>query len=677
MRAATLKGLALHTADDAGPVGPDTKFGWGLLNAKRAAETITANGSASLINELVLTQGQTITLQVDSDGFSDLIASISWTDRPGVINNSTNSIIPALINDLDIRVSKNGGTYYPWRLTSVSSNSNTGDNKVDPFERIEVDYASGTYTITISHKGTLVGGSQAFTLIVTGLEVECLAATVPQGISINDISNAKAMVSWDLIPGASYDLRYRKAGTSTWTTISSIPTSSYEITGLDSFTEYEVEVRSKCGEGSPSAYSTGINFTTLGLNYCVSRSNNPNSLHISNVTLNTINNNSTRTTYSDFTNISTDLDAGQTYSISITTTAAGNYLNSYAAWIDYNNNGVFDADERIFSHSTTTSNSTVTGNFTVPSNVNPLTTTMRVSMSYDSTIPEPCGIFAHGEVEDYAVNLKTVVCAATIPANIIAANISGSSALISWSTVLGSSYDLRYREVGASTWSTIEDIATTSYEITGLAVFTQYEVAVRSKCPEGAPSSYSTVVNFTTLGQDYCDSSTIAPDYTQYISNVTLNTINNSSSASTYSDFRNISTELTAGETYTISITTTAEANYASAYAVWIDYDLNGAFDSSELVFSFTANAYTLATGSFTVPSGTNIHGSTMRVSMTYGGTIPGPCDQLEYGEVEDYTIFFQAVDCVVAVPQDVLVQEIIGQTPPFRGPPFQVLCTI
>ena len=40
MRAATLKGLALHTADDAGVSGPDAVFGWGLLNTKKAAEVI-------------------------------------------------------------------------------------------------------------------------------------------------------------------------------------------------------------------------------------------------------------------------------------------------------------------------------------------------------------------------------------------------------------------------------------------------------------------------------------------------------------------------------------------------------------------------------------------------------------------------------------------------------------
>ena len=44
MFASTLKGLVCHTSDDAGNVGPDPVFGWGLLNAKKAAETISNNG---------------------------------------------------------------------------------------------------------------------------------------------------------------------------------------------------------------------------------------------------------------------------------------------------------------------------------------------------------------------------------------------------------------------------------------------------------------------------------------------------------------------------------------------------------------------------------------------------------------------------------------------------------
>ena len=51
MKAATLKGLALHTADDTDIAGPDAKTGWGLLNTKVAAETITKKGFESWISE--------------------------------------------------------------------------------------------------------------------------------------------------------------------------------------------------------------------------------------------------------------------------------------------------------------------------------------------------------------------------------------------------------------------------------------------------------------------------------------------------------------------------------------------------------------------------------------------------------------------------------------------------
>ncbi|MDG1331051.1 MAG: S8 family serine peptidase [Crocinitomicaceae bacterium] len=169
MRAATLKGLALHTADDAGANGPDAVFGWGLMNSKRAAEAISNNGGQSLIQELTLSPGQTYTINVDADGINDLLASISWTDLPGTANTGTvNPSTKYLVNDLDIRVSKSGTNYTPWRLTGPASNTK-GDNDVDPYERVDVGNASGTYTITVTHKGSLSGGSQNFSLIVTGL----------------------------------------------------------------------------------------------------------------------------------------------------------------------------------------------------------------------------------------------------------------------------------------------------------------------------------------------------------------------------------------------------------------------------------------------------------------------------------------------------------------------------
>ncbi len=166
-KAATIKGLALHTADDVGTNGPDAIFGWGLLNTKRAAETISGNGSASIIDELTLSQGQSYQIQVDATG-GPLQASISWTDAPGTPRTATNDATPVLINDLDIRITQDTDTFLPWRLTGVATNAKE-DNNVDPFERVDIDSASGTYTITVTHKGDLFSGNQNFTLVVTGM----------------------------------------------------------------------------------------------------------------------------------------------------------------------------------------------------------------------------------------------------------------------------------------------------------------------------------------------------------------------------------------------------------------------------------------------------------------------------------------------------------------------------
>lgn len=170
MKAATLKALACHTADDAGAIGPDAKFGWGLLNGKKAAETIASNGLNSIISEETLEQGQTYSFTVESNGTAPLMASIVWTDVPGQTTSVLNNTTPRLVNDLDLRITKGTATYFPWKL---QSNANlvalkTMDNSVDTVERVEVPSASGTYTITVTHKGTLVNGPQDFSIIVTG-----------------------------------------------------------------------------------------------------------------------------------------------------------------------------------------------------------------------------------------------------------------------------------------------------------------------------------------------------------------------------------------------------------------------------------------------------------------------------------------------------------------------------
>lgn len=80
----------------------------------KATETINKNGLESLISELTLAQGQTYTTTVTSNGIQPFNASIVWNDVPGTVNNGPiNNTNPALVNDLDIRVTQSTNTYFP------------------------------------------------------------------------------------------------------------------------------------------------------------------------------------------------------------------------------------------------------------------------------------------------------------------------------------------------------------------------------------------------------------------------------------------------------------------------------------------------------------------------------------------------------------------------------------
>ena len=173
MWSSTVRGLIAHTADECGEWdGPDPAFGWGLMNTQRAAQAITDNGQESIIDQRTLANTQTYTKTVTSNGTDKLVATISWTDRPGTPNNNTvDSTTPVLRNNLDIRVTKVGGSeYLPWKFgDNFFDTAIRGDNNVDNIEKVEIDGASGQYIITVNHKGSLVGGSQNYSLIVTGI----------------------------------------------------------------------------------------------------------------------------------------------------------------------------------------------------------------------------------------------------------------------------------------------------------------------------------------------------------------------------------------------------------------------------------------------------------------------------------------------------------------------------
>jgi hypothetical protein len=178
MRSATLKGLALHTANEAGNYpGPDYVFGWGLLNAEKAASVIANRQGDHVLEERELTQNQTYTFQVIASGKGPLEATICWTDPEGSVSllspQSVNDRTPKLVNDLDLRISQGNQTFLPWTLDpdNPTHQAVPGDNIRDNVEKVYIpDAVPGkTYQISISHKGTIQRGPQAYALIVSGI----------------------------------------------------------------------------------------------------------------------------------------------------------------------------------------------------------------------------------------------------------------------------------------------------------------------------------------------------------------------------------------------------------------------------------------------------------------------------------------------------------------------------
>ena len=206
MRAATLKGLVIHTAMDFGPVGPDYQSGWGLLHTENAAKVLQNTSNTHVIRELTLMNGSTYSEKLIASGADNITATISWTDPEGnvlpLIASSLNNRSPRLINDLDIKVQDSKGLYLPYTLNPEDPNAlaKPGINSLDNIEKIVISNTipGETYTLTITHKGVLKNGQQDFSLILSGLggKSYCtLNSITPKSLISKFVSNLKPITN--------------------------------------------------------------------------------------------------------------------------------------------------------------------------------------------------------------------------------------------------------------------------------------------------------------------------------------------------------------------------------------------------------------------------------------------------------------------------------------------------
>ncbi len=184
LRSATLKALLIHTADALGRPGPDYAFGWGLLNVAAAAEILRRQAEAPgapLVTDAVLNAVPARRAFV-WDGLSPIRVTLVWTDPAAPPLLGLNDPSPRLVNDLDLRVeAPDGSIHEPFILNPArpADPATRGDNHRDNVEQIllESPTLTGTYHAVVSHKGSLMGGPQPYSLVISGAAIDDLAVS--------------------------------------------------------------------------------------------------------------------------------------------------------------------------------------------------------------------------------------------------------------------------------------------------------------------------------------------------------------------------------------------------------------------------------------------------------------------------------------------------------------------
>ncbi|PAU59115.1 M14 family zinc carboxypeptidase [Pseudomonas indica] len=169
-------------------------------------------------------------------------------------------------------------------------------------------------------------------------------------------------------------------------------------------------------------------------------------------------------------------------------------------------------------------------------------------------------------------------------------------------------------------------------------------VYVRSRDADGNWGAVSAV--FLEVGAgggpvEYCAAGSSNAD-SEWIANVSVGGLSNSSGASRYSDFTSQTAALQRG-TNALRLTPQFSGRaYGEYWKVWIDLNQDGDFsDQGEQVFSSARASSTVVTGNLVVPANATKGKTRMRVAMRYNNA-PAACGTFNYGEVEDYSVTIQ-----------------------------------
>ncbi len=266
------------------------------------------------------------------------------------------------------------------------------------------------------------------------------------------------------------------------------------------------------------------------------------------------------------------------------------------------------------------------------------------------------GFYGYANATNGSLQLDNIVVdlsSCKRPTALIFGQVTSSSAIISWtppSTPPSGGYN--YYISTSPTAPTSATLPTASLAagtnvttVLGLLASTTYYYWVRSDCGGGETSAWSVSNTFTTLAPPPPPPSTYCVPVQSgnaLVSSVRFNTINNSvvQGAPYYDDYPasgSTTTSVRVTQTYPLQISTSG----SSIVSVWIDYNIDGVFDSSEWTQVWLNN--TSGTINITIPAGASGGLTKMRIRSRIDGNTNGAvnaCTIFGSGSTHDYTIF-------------------------------------
>lgn len=297
-------------------------------------------------------------------------------------------------------------------------------------------------------------------------------------------------VMWSSVEAAeSYNLRYKDVNAADWIVESTVDTFLL-LENLMNCTSYEFQVQTVCIVASPAYSSSVIAFTAecddpcTELPYCDVDGLNASEEYIALVSLESIENDSIgEMGFQDFTagGPTTDLMVGGSYLFTVAPGYVGTiYDESFGVWIDMDQDGEFEDNEKILEVDEITEE--YTQQVDLPESIPEGNTRMRVAMRYQVQ-PESCtpeNFQAFGQVEDYCVNIVSFACTSVSSIDTSYTQNTEIGILVALNLNVDAAF-LSYRKVGDTDWVE-EQVSSEEMIVSGLEACSEYEFRTRTQC---------------------------------------------------------------------------------------------------------------------------------------------------------------------------------------------------